>query len=111
MKDDILERDGNFASDLKRLRTQQQEMSGQDLADKLGCTPQCILEYESGARRPQLMTVDQINQALVGRDRFGPVAPASQSGHETVFVRLEDLPDDVLAGEWQRRRRTETISE
>lgn len=102
MKDGILERDGNFASDLKHLRTQQ-AMTERDLAEKLGCTSECIREYEAGVRRPQLMTVDQINQALVGRDRFGVEAPASRGRHSVAPVRLADLPDEVLVAELRRR--------
>jgi DNA-binding XRE family transcriptional regulator len=52
MKDGLLDRDGSFAGDLTHLRTQQ-GMSESELAEKIGCTRQCICAYESGERRPQ----------------------------------------------------------
>ncbi|WP_321817803.1 helix-turn-helix transcriptional regulator [Paraburkholderia sp. J69-2] len=102
MKDGILERDGNFASDLKRLRTQH-AMTEQDLAAKLGCTARNIRDYEAGVRRPHPMTVDQINHALLGRDRFGEDAPATRARKTAALVCLKDLSDDVLVAELRRR--------
>ena len=105
MKDGILERDGNFASDLKRLRTQH-AMREQDLAAKLGCTARSICDYEAGIRRPHPMTVDQINQALLGRDRFGADAPAALARQKAALSRLKDFPDDLLVAELRRRWHT-----
>jgi ribosome-binding protein aMBF1 (putative translation factor) len=70
MRDGLLDRDGSFPSDLKRLRTQQ-GMSESELAERIGRTHQCIRAYEAGEVRPQDWTVQALNNVLIGRNAWG----------------------------------------
>ena len=101
MKDGLLDRDGSFAGDLTRLRTQQ-GMSEPELADKISCTPQCIRAYESGERRPQQWTVHALNDVLNGRNSWGMKVVDTPEGARPFFD-IKDVPNDLLAAEVQRR--------
>jgi ribosome-binding protein aMBF1 (putative translation factor) len=101
MKDGLLDRDSSFASDLTRLRTQQ-EMSEPELADTISCTPQCIRAYESNKRRPQQSTVHAFNDVFNGRNSSGMKVVDTQEGARPFFD-LKDIPNDLLAAEVQRR--------
>lgn len=103
MKDGLLDRnDGLFAADLKRLRTQQ-GMTAQELAERAGCTPQCIGAYESGKRHPQWDTVHAFNDVLNGRNALGMEIVDSPEGARQVFFGLESVPKDLFAAEAHRR--------
>ncbi len=102
MKDGLLDRDSRFAGDLMRLRTQQ-GMSERELAEKIGCTPQCVRAYESGERRPQQWTVHAFNDVLNGRNSLGIKVVDSPEGARPMFFDLKDVPNDLLAAEVQRR--------
>ncbi|KDR39079.1 hypothetical protein BG61_34995 [Caballeronia glathei] len=64
----------------------QQGMGEQELADKVGCTAQCIRDYESGARSPQQMTLHTLNDVLNGRNSWGFHIVDSPKGAESVFL-------------------------
>lgn len=102
MNDSLLDRNSSFAGDLMRLRMQQ-GMSEPELADKIGCTTQCIRDYESGARRPQLWTVHALNDVLNGRNSWGMKVVDSPEGARPAFFGLKDIPNDLLVAEVQRR--------
>lgn len=101
MKDGLLDRDSSFAGDLTRLRTQQ-GMSELELADKIGCTPQCIRAYESSERSPQQWTVHAFNDVLNGRNSWGMKVVDTPEGARPFFD-LKDIPNDLFAAEVQRR--------
>lgn len=110
MNDGLLDRnDACFASDLMRLRTQQ-GMSEQELADSIGCTAQCIRDYESGTVRPHLCTVHVLNDVLVGRNSWGMKVVDLPEGARPFFD-LKDVPNDLLTAELQRRRLSGTVNE
>src|SRR4051794_314056 len=87
-----------FGQWLRKRRKLSLDLTQEELADRIGCSPETIRKYESGERRPSKHTAEVIGQGLgVPQEewadlvRFARQAPHDEEPDLPDFVRIEGL--------------------